>query len=121
ATDVLTYNGSLWVNSPASSGGPSATLFTMTAHTSSTRVIGTIYQNTTGDYLIVSGCVQNSFTAYCDATVTPSTVVNASTWAGGFVSPFLFVVPPNFYYEITTGVFATWQEWTINNSSVVSG
>ena len=115
---VLTTVGGLpsW-QSPATP----ATLFTKTAHTSSTRVIGTIYQNTTSDYLIVSGVVGGAFTVYCDATATPTTVVNDSTWSGGFHSPFLFIVPPNFYYQITTGTFSAWVEWTINNSSVVSG
>lgn len=108
------------------SGSAPSSLFSKTYYTSATRALGTVYQNTTGQPIIVMGYLSqngsNIMTAYCDATATPSTVVNEQLNSGGtgYADCFCFIVPNNYYYKVaaTSASWGQWVEWEIISGSV---
>jgi hypothetical protein len=124
---TLTDDGSGDITIAASGGGSGATsLFTKTYFTSSSRALGTVYQNTTGKPIIVMGSVSQSgsniLTAYCDSSSSPTTVVNEQlcSFGSGSGLVFLFLVPNNYYYKVAASgaSWITWVEWTILSGSV---
>lgn len=105
-------------------GGLTGTLFTnKTLFTSSGRAFSTVYQNTSAQPLIVFGSAVSGgsvMTSVCDASATPSTVVNEVTTASGLAGQFFFVVPPSDYYEISGSSigFNSWMEMELTSGSV---
>ncbi len=111
-----------------------SSLFTRTYYTSTTRALGTVYRNTTGQPLVVIGCVilsvTNALTAYVSSNSTPSTansgsggyspIVNEQVGVSGEQASFMFVVPNNYYYEVvaTSATWQNWMEFKINSGSV---
>jgi len=100
-------------------------LFTKTIYTlTGFRNLGIVYQNTTGRPLIVTGGEESgagSLTVYCDSSPSPTTIVNEGYGFGNQWFPFFFLVPPNYYYEVTNvgGTSMAWVEFTINDDPVI--
>lgn len=68
------------------------------------RSIGSVYQNTTGYPMQVQVAAGGSVTIYGNigATSSPSTVVSSSTGSSGaYQGAVSFMVPNNYYYEVT--------------------
>lgn len=86
----------------------------------------TVYQNTTGKLLAVVigvglGAAVSQCTVYCDAANPPVTQVGYGYnpgMAGGMGVTISFVVPPNYYYKLTTSagtlVVSSWIEYTLH-------
>ena len=108
----------------APSGGYTPTQSVVT----SSRVFGTIYQNTTGHLIMVTvgvwsnlGIGQSGYTVKSDSGSTPSTVIvslpdgNDSSITSG--KTITFMVLSGNYYQVTTDSETTtvysWTEWTI--------
>lgn len=86
------------------------------AQTTPSRTLGTIYQNTTGNAMMVTIGVALGGSAnvvVCDASPTPVTIVafssGSATAPDGFSITFL--VLPNYYYQSTGGTLNLWTEW----------
>lgn len=104
-------------------GGSASSLFTKTLFTTSQRALGSVYQNTTGLPIIVMGWVSgggSTLTAVCDSGSTPTTVVVEQDSSGGFGTNFMFIVPNNDYYEVTSsgGSAVAWAELQIITGTV---
>jgi len=107
---------------------PLAGLFTRSLYTATQRAMTTAYQNTTGFPLIVGGYISSSGATECYVASSSGGLVGASTLVNSFTAsqatyanPFLFLVPPNYYYEITATsapVFGSWFEFQINSGSI---
>lgn len=95
------------------------------SQTEPSRVVGTIYRNTSGKIRIVT--ISVSFSAsgtiaevFCDANSSPSTRIIVVSTSPDRITPFAitFVVPPNFYYKLfessaTIGI-VEWFEWDLH-------
>ena len=86
----------------------------------SSRALGTVYQNTTGKAMFVNVVTTPSgatnVTAYTDASNPPTTVVFTQIGAGtGYVQTAHFVVLPNNYYKVAwsagSPTLQKWIEW----------
>jgi parallel beta-helix repeat protein len=125
-TTPLSNSGSSNFVTIAATGGGSTgltSLFAKTWYTTSQRVLGNIYQNTTGQPLVVMGWVGSggsTLTAVCDSSSSPSTVIVEQDSSGGFGTNFMFIVPNNDYYEVTSsgGSLAGWVELEILTGTV---
>lgn len=98
-------------------------LFTKTWYTTSQRAPSTVYQNTTGKPIIVIGWLVGSnsdIQILCDASSTPTTVILDQYANAGFGTNFYFMVPNNYYYELSgSGITPeAWVEWQINTGTV---
>lgn len=93
---------------------------TITTQTQPTRVLGTVYRNTTSKPIFVT--VVASFTAtptnifaYTDSSATPTTAVTAFNGVNGeYPCIFFVVLPGNYYYAATTtgtSALFLWTEW----------
>ena len=91
---------------------------------STTNIMNTLYQNTLGSIRMVNVVANPStsvaliYTAYCASTSSPSTRVVAIAHTNTAEFRMLtFVVPPQFYYTVSTsftgGVTQNWVEWNI--------
>ena len=89
------------------------------SHTEPTRVLGTIYQNTSAKIRFITvafaASVTGTIKAYCDANASPTDIMaNIYIAAGqsGFLS---FPIPPSWYYKIAlisgTPLIDEWHEW----------
>lgn len=119
----LFYDGTGNFSTPGGGSGSSGSLFSKTWFTTSQRTIGTVYQNTTGQPIIVCGWIvgnNNNLQALCDSSATPTTVVLDQFATAGFGINFLFMVPNNDFYEITCsgGTAEAWVELEIITGTV---
>jgi hypothetical protein len=118
---VLPFRPSQIIGSTGNTLG--VTLFTKTYYTTAQRALGTVYQNTTGQPIIVQGWMVgggSTLTAVSDSSATPTTVILEQDTSGGFGTNFTFMVASNNYYELTAsgGTAVSWTELKINNGSV---
>ena len=85
------------------------------------RVIGTVYQNTSSYPLIVmmtDGANGASTVAFTDSTTTPTTqVYSYLALGGGNANPCVFLVMPGNYYKVTGTSTGQWVEYTFNTGS----
>ncbi len=118
--EVLTYDAgsSLWKNQ-APTGG-SAVLNPSKRSTDEgtiTRALGTVYQNTGSDPIVVSiFSAGNDLTAYSDSSASPTTKVwDESNFIGAF-NPGIFVVMPGDFYKVTSTSSTEyhWIEYVFN-------
>ena len=104
-------SGALLTNLPATGGG-----FTTQNVVTSSRTLGTVYQNTTGKTIWVSAgsgaYMSGQWTAYSDASSSPATEVGVSYQGNGNCTV-SFMVLNNNYYKITAtaGTLGYWIEW----------
>ena len=83
------------------------------------RIVGTVYQNTTGRVMFVAASVYSSinsnFKGLTDAANPPTTMVCDATPATASVALLSFIVLPGNYYKVTStaGVanVDAWTEW----------
>lgn len=82
------------------------------------RVLGTVYQNTTGKPMFIAvTAIQNSsgqLLGYADTSNPPTTEVGAQYGLTGWTHQVFFIVLPNNYYKSSTDATATltkWIEW----------
>lgn len=126
STNCATYDGNKNIAPTSSScGTTSATQTTMTG----SRAFSTIYQNTTGKTMVVSGYgitpggSGTSRTACFDGLTSPPTIPlgacgQSNATEAGQHTAFEFVVPNLYYYEVTfagtdaTGGLGSWVEQT---------
>jgi hypothetical protein len=103
---------------------PNATVTSTQSVVTSSRVFGTIYQNTSSKLMIITVATQDSeightATAYSDTNSSPSTIVaeNYSGYDAGHTNAasMTFCVLPGNYYKVTltNGTIVVWTEWTI--------
>lgn len=132
ANGVATLDGSSHVVETVNNAGNADTLdgyhasdiwlssFSTQTDVTSFRVIGTVYQNTSGrtKFLMVTistADVGNTITAYSDSNGSPSWVVGWGQTASYNQNVTLsFMVPNNYYYKVTaTGspTLRIWTEW----------
>lgn len=121
---ALYYDGTGSFSAPSGGGGGSlASLFSKKLYTTSQRALGSVYQNTTGQPLIVMGWVGSggsTLTVVCDSGSSPTTVVVEQDSSSGFGTNFMFIVPNNDYYEVTCsgGSAVAWAELEIITGTV---
>jgi len=84
----------------------------------SSRVLNTVYRNTTGRPLFVAiTCVHSvtgSLLAYTDSSNPPTTTIATQSGSAGFGSYVFFIVLPGNYYKARTdsaGSLVSWTEW----------
>jgi hypothetical protein len=104
---------------------PNATVTSTQSVVTSSRVLGTVYQNTTGSMMLVtvmfwSNRANDSFTVKSDSNSSPSTTTVSATAGNNssITSAFgtTFAVLPGNYYVISSSYALTidsWTEWTI--------
>jgi hypothetical protein len=120
------YDGTGNFSVPGGGGGSPGSLFAKTWFTTGLagqRAINTVYQNTTGQPIIVFGWMvgnNNDLQAVTDASPTPSTVVLDQYAQSGFGTNFFFMVSNNDYYELICvgGTSVAWVELEIITGSV---
>lgn len=95
-----------------------ANLAAFSAVTTPANSLGTIYQNTTGRPVFVSVYVLSStlneiVSLKCGSSSPPTVVMTADSNAqsGSTYLNVQFVVPPNYYYEVTVSATATLAGW----------
>jgi hypothetical protein len=122
----LTVNAQGQITAAANGSGGSSvgSLFSKTYYNTTQRALSTVYQNTTGKPLLVWGWLLSAgstATIVCDASVTPSTVILEQDSNSGFGTNFTFMVPNNFYYEVTIsgGAAETWIEAELITGTVI--
>ncbi|MGA7577865.1 MAG: hypothetical protein WBW52_06875 [Desulfobaccales bacterium] len=104
-------SGALLTNLPSTGGG-----FTTQNVVTSSRTLGTVYQNTTGKTIWVSAgsgaYMSGQWTAYTDSSSSPATEVGVSYQGNGNCTV-SFMVLNNNYYKITAtaGTLGYWIEW----------
>lgn len=82
----------------------------------STRVLGTVYQNTTGKSVVVSVTASTStggvVLAFCDTNSTPTTgIASGGNIAGAAdLVEVTFIVLPNYYCKVSGGSLSIWVE-----------
>ncbi len=91
---------------------------TTQTNVTASRVLGTVYQNTTTKPIFVSVACTNAAAAniygYSDTTATPTLMVSASSVAASGYGGVGFWVLPNSYYKVvsTGSTLSTWIEWS---------
>lgn len=93
------------------------------AQTVQSYTIGTVYQNTSGNSIIVAVSAVGHddaagiITAYCDNNSSPSTEVAKMTVGASYTGALTFIVPNGYYYKVTasdaSGSVQKWTEWAI--------
>ena len=121
---ALFYDGTGNFSTPGGGSGSSGSLFNKTWFTTSQRAIGTVYQNTTGQPIIVTGWLVGGgsiVSGITDSSASPTTVVLEQDTSNGFGTNFLFMVPNNNYYKVTasSGTPEAWTELEVLSGSVV--
>ena len=126
ATKVMLGNAT-WGSVPGGGGGGSSTSsFSKVYFTTAQRAMNTVYQNLTGVDIWVQASVTGNggnIQVLLGATSTPATVTVEQWGASGFAVPLAFMVPPNYYYEVSgSSTAGTWIEWSmISGSMTYSG
>jgi hypothetical protein len=104
----------------ASGGSSSNSVGSRAVYTSATRVLGTVYHNTSSYPLVVYYYDQAATApiAFTDSTTTPTSVVaEIQTYSGAANQPLIFLVMPGNYYKITGTTWGGWSEFTFNTGS----
>lgn len=121
-----------WAIPPGGAGsnvfGNGASIFTLNDVTGS-RVVGTVYQNTTGKHILVlvglnagTGAT-NTVDVLSDAANPPTTKIWSMDQGSGALIPVMFLVKNNDHYEVTVSagtanVPIAWYEYTMNTATV---
>ena len=104
-------------------GGADEIVFGAIVDQMGSRALATNYQNTTGHFMMISvlftktNGVNTTVNGYAKATSPADVVVATYSRIEVSDSTLTFIVPPDYYYRVTSGNVGTspthWYEWTM--------
>jgi hypothetical protein len=100
-------------------GSTNPAVLSQATYNSSTRLLSTVYHNTSSYPMLVwYADNSNSVAAVTDSSASPTTQVWALQTYSGAGNPAEFVVMPGNYYKITGSSFGSWNEYTFNTGTM---